>query len=205
MAAQEIVFLVEEPSMEEFLRAWLPRALPMGYRYRIHAHRGKDDLLKKLAARLRAYAAWKRIDRRIIVIVDRDDCRCADLKERLEAAAESAGLTSRRRSGKRQWNFASRIAIEELEAWYFGDWQAVIAAYPRVSVTVPEKAPYRDPDAIAGGTWEAFERVLKGAGYFKTGLRKLEAARAIGRHVDAGRSRSGSFRCLASAVEEAVG
>lgn len=205
MAAQEIVFLVEEPSMEEFLRSWLPRSLPAGCPYRIHAHRGKDDLLKKLAARLRAFAAWKGVDRRIIVIVDRDDSRCPELKERLESAAEGAGLTSRRRAGKVRWNFASRIAIEELEAWYFGDWTAVCAAYPRVSATIPDKAPYRDPDAIAGGTWEALERVLKNAGYFKTGLRKMEAARAIGKLVDAGRSRSGSFRCLAAAVEEAVG
>ncbi len=33
-----------------------------------------------------------------------------------------------------------------------------------------------DPDAIPGGTWEAFERVLQRSGYFQTGLRKLEAA-----------------------------
>jgi hypothetical protein len=42
-----------------------------------------------------------------------------------------------------------------------------ISIYPRVSKSTPERAKYRDPDAIAGGTWEAFERILQNAGYFK--------------------------------------
>jgi len=44
-----------------------------------------------------------------------------------------------------------------------------------VSPTIPNHAGYRDPDAIRGGTWEAFERILKRHDYFKTGLRKVEA------------------------------
>jgi hypothetical protein len=40
------------------------------------------------------------------------------------------------------------------------------------------KGSYRDPDGVLGGTWEALERILKRAGYFKTGLRKMECARA---------------------------
>ena len=52
-------------------------------------------------------------------------------------------------------------------------------AYPRVPLTIPQKARYRDTDAIRGGTWEAFERILQRAGYFRNGLRKIEAARTI--------------------------
>ena len=55
----------------------------------------------------------------------------------------------------------NRIAIEELEAWYFGDWTAVVQAWPRVSANVPAQRGYRDPDAIPGGTWQAFECVLQ--------------------------------------------
>ena len=94
--------------------------------------------------------------------------------------------------------------IEELEAWYFGDWQAVRAAYPRVSETIPNKAPYRVPDAIAGGTWEAFERILKRHGYFTTGLRKVETARAIAPHIDPKRSCSQSFGLFADTIAEAA-
>lgn len=40
---------------------------------------------------------------------------------------------------------------------------------------------------------EAFERVLQRGGYFRTGLRKIEAARAIAPYIDPGRNRSRSF------------
>jgi hypothetical protein len=199
-----LIFLVEEQSMEFFLRAWLTKILPEGSSLEVHAYRGKSDLLGKLESRLRAYAAWLSPEASIIVIVDRDDDKCEALKRRLEAAVSRAGLISKSRRGEDPWQVATRIAVEELEAWYFGDWEAARAAYPRVSASIPEKAPYRDPDAIAGGTWEAFERVMRASGYFKQGLMKLEAARTIGGFIDARRSRSKSFRKLASVVEEAV-
>ena len=94
------------------------------------------------------------------------------------------------------------MAIEELEAWYFGDWSAVRRAYPRVSAKVPRQAKYRFPDAIKGGTWEAFERILKRAGYFRTGLRKIEAARAVAEHMDPERNSSPSFCSLKSALAQ---
>ena len=98
----------------------------------------------------------------------------------------------------------TRIAVEELEAWYFGDWQAVCAAYPRVSPNTPRQARYRDPDAIAGGTWEAFERILQQHGYFKPGLAKVQAAAAIGQQIDPARNRSHSFAVLRDAIAEAT-
>ena len=101
-------------------------------------------------------------------------------------------------------SLVNRIAIEELEAWYFGDWPAVCAAYPKVSAHVASKAGYRDPDSIAGGTWEAFERVLQRHGYFRGGLAKIEAARALGAAIDPARNRSVSFGRLRDAVLEAV-
>lgn len=77
------------------------------------------------------------------------------------------------------------------------------AAYPRVPASIPSQAPYRAPDAIAGGTWEAFERVLQAAGYFRTGgLRKIEAARAIAEHMVFARNTSPSFRALCQALGE---
>eukprot|EP00952_Eustigmatos_sp_NYUAD-ZCMA_P000116 313-Eustigmatos_ZCMA.PRE.1 len=86
------------------------------------------------------------------------------------------------------WQLVNRIAIEELESWYFGDWDAVKAESPRVSVHIPQRQGFRDPDAIAGGTWEAFERVMQRHSYFKAGLPKIEAARSIVAHVEPERS-----------------
>ena len=90
--------------------------------------------------------------------------------------------------------------LEELEAWFFGDWKAVLSAYPRVNATIPDKAPFRNPDAIAGGTWEALERILKKAGYFSTGLRKLEFARQVASHMRPERNQSHSFRMFFEAL-----
>ena len=190
--------------MEAFLGALLPRLIPQDRSFEVKVFQGKQDLLGKLEARLRAYAQWMPEDWRLVVVVDRDDDDCLALKRRLEATAATAGLRTRSRARRRPWQLVNRIAIEELEAWYFGDWPAVRTAYPRVSATIPAQRGFRDPDVIAGGTWEAFERVMRRHGYFETGLRKVEAARAIGLHVDPGRSRSTSFTRFYAAIAEAV-
>jgi hypothetical protein len=172
--------------------------------FNVYPSQGKHDLLRNLPARLKGYAAWLPKDWRVIVIVDRDGHDCHELKEMMEKAAANAGLQTRRSGDVASWRVATRIAIEELEAWYFGDWAAVQAAYPNVPKTIAEKAAYRDPDKIAGGTWEAFERVLQKAGYFESGLSKTEAARSLGQRVDAMRNRSHSFGVFRDALLEAV-
>lgn len=190
--------------MEAFLRALLPRLLPEDRTFEVHAFQGKSDLLGKLEARLRGYATWLPADWRVLVVVDRDDDDCRDLKQRLEEVARRAGLLSRSRTEGGTWQIVNRIAIEELEAWYFGDWDAVRAVYPRVAPSIPQRQGLRDPDAIAGGTWEAFERVMQKYGYFKGGLGKIEAARAIGAEIDPARNRSGSFQAFHQALAEAL-
>lgn len=204
MTALHLVFLVEEPSSEAFLRALLPRILPDDRSFDIHPFQGKADLLGKLEARLRGFAAWLPDDWRLFVLVDRDDEDCVDLKSRLEAIAERVQLRSKTRSRTGTWQIVNRLAIEELEAWYFSDWKGVRAAYPKASSTIAGKQGFRNPDAVAGGTWEAFERIMQKHGYFTTGLRKIEAARSIGGHFDPTRSSSQSFRCFRAAIAEAL-
>lgn len=204
MTARHLEFLVEEPSMEKFLRTLLPRLMPRDRTFEVHAFEGKPDLLNKLESRLRGYARWLPDCWRIVVVVDRDDEDCRRLKERLEVAALRADLSTKSNSESQQWQLVNRIAIEELEAWYFGDWQAVKAVYSRVSADTPNRRNFRNPDAIAGGTWEAFERVLQRHGYFENGLAKNEAARAIGSAVDPARSRSRSFQIFWQALQEAM-
>jgi hypothetical protein len=205
MKAAHLEILVEEPSMEAFLRQLLPRLLGEHQSFSIYPYQCKDDLLAKLSQRLKGYASWLPADWRIVVIVDRDDDDCGVLKEYLERTASDAGLNTRAtcRGDRRRWQVANRIAVEELEAWYFGEWGCVRSAYPRVSATVPNKASYRDPDAIAGGTWEALERVLRSAGYFQSGLRKIELAREMGRCMDWTANCSRSFCVLRDALREA--
>ena len=61
-----------------------------------------------------------------------------------------------------------------------------------------------NPDAVEGGTWEAFERIMQGGGYFKQGLSKVEVAEEIGSRVDPEQNRSPSFRVLWDAIMEAA-
>ena len=190
--------------MEAFLRGLLPRVLPPECSFEIHPFQGKPDLLAKLGGRLLGYARWLPDDWRLSVLVDRDQEDCRALKRELEGIARSAGFRTRTRSGGPSWQVVNRIAIEELEAWYFGNWDAVRRAYPRASARIPRQARYRQPDSIRGGTWEQFERVMQRFGYFRTGLRKTEAARAIGAHVEPARSTSRSFKHLTEAIAEAT-
>jgi len=204
MTVDRIHVLVEEPSMESLLQALLPK-LVGNLAFEIFRYNGKLDLLDKLPARLRGYARWLPPSWRIVVIVDRDDDECDVLKATLEAIAREAGLVTRTASQGKRWTVVNRLAIEELEAWYFGDWDAVRKAYPKVPAGVARQAGYRDPDAVAGGTWEAFLRVLQRVGYFPGGLRKIEAAATIGPYMVPARNRSRSFQCLQAVFLEVLG
>jgi len=184
--------------MEEALRLLLPRIVgPLSHE--IYGFQCKDELLERLPDRLRGYARWLLPTWRVVVVVD-----CRDLKCELELSASRAGLVTRSMDSL-NWQVVNRLVIEELEAWYFGDWEAVRAAYPHVPPNVPRQARYRDPDAIRGGTWEALERFLKRAGYFRGGLRKIEAARSIAEHMEPKRNLSHSFGVLREALEELAG
>jgi Domain of unknown function (DUF4276) len=92
------------------------------------------------------------------------------------------------------FHVVNRIAVEELEAWFFGDVPALTAAYPRVPTSLGNQARYRDPDQIAGGTWEALERVLQSAGYHLGGLPKVAVAGNVSEHMDPDRNTSRSFQ-----------
>lgn len=200
MTVERIELYVEERPMEAALRTLLPKILGE-VAFEVHAFHGKTDLRQELPKRLRAYASWLPASWRIVVVIDRDDDSCEELKRELDDLARGAGL-SLRTSPSAPWQIVNRLAIEELEAWFFGDWEAVRAAYPRVPATIPSKQPYRACDAIRGGTWEAFERELQRAGYFRGGLPKIEVAREVARHMVPKRNRSPSFGKLLEVLAE---
>ena len=87
MPVSHVEVLVEEPSMEAALRGLLPRLLGMTT-FQVYPYQCKDDLLKRLPERLRGYSAWLPDDWCVVVVVDRDDDDCHELKRRLEAVCE---------------------------------------------------------------------------------------------------------------------
>lgn len=199
-----IEFLVEEPSAEAALQNLVPKILGQNVSFAIHPHQGKTDLLAKLPGRLKGYRSWLPNDWRIVVLIDADYAKaCQTLKAKLEAASHRAGLlTKSAAAAGSQFQVLNRLAIEELEAWFFGDIEAINAAYPRVDLNLGKKAKYRNPDAIAGGTWEALERELQRAGYYRGGLGKIVAAREISTHMNPERNRSESFQVFRQGLLE---
>jgi hypothetical protein len=190
---------VEEPSAEAALESLLPCILP-GWSHRIHPYQGKASLLKRLPNRLKGLSKWLPDELRVLVLVDRDDDDCCELKQRLEKWAEEAGLATKSSPQGDKFQVLNRIAVEELEAWFLGDTEALLAAYPKVPATFPQRRGLRKPDAVGGGTWEALEKLLKAAGYYPTGMPKTEVARAISKHMQLGSNRSHSFQVFVSGL-----
>ncbi|MEA2046068.1 MAG: DUF4276 family protein [Euryarchaeota archaeon] len=67
---------------------------------------------------------------RIVVLIDEDRQDCNKLKLKLENAAIDAGLTTRTSAeADAKFQVLNRILVEELEAWFFGDSEALHSAY----------------------------------------------------------------------------
>ena len=193
--AIHIEFLVEEPSAEAALMEIVSSIVGNTITFQVHVHQGKQDLLRSLPDRLRGYARWLPVECCIVVLIDEDRQDCHALKRRLDAVVQQAGLVSKTAAGRAGGvQVVNRIAVEELEAWFFGDVDALRAAYPGVPVSLGNRARYRDPDAINGGTWEALERVLRQAGHHRSGLPKISVSREISRRMIPERNRSRSFQ-----------
>ncbi|MGI5819517.1 MAG: DUF4276 family protein [Armatimonadota bacterium] len=194
-----IEIVTEEPSATEALQNLMPRLLPQGASFALRPFSDKKELLSRLTDRLRGYAHWLHEDWHIVVLVDRDADDCQRLKAQLDVIAADAGLVPKGRAMGGRFHVLNRVAIEELEAWFFGDVEALCAAYPHVSASLAKRAPYRDPDAIKGGTWEALARVLN---YSRQTYPKIAVAREISQHMDPARNRSHSFQVFASGIAE---
>ena len=196
---------MEEASLESALTQLLPKILPSTVTSKIHAFRGKPDLLSKLPNRLKGYQAWLPPDWKIVILIDEDREDCLKLKKQLEEIAISSGLITKSSCQKdKSFQVLNRIVVEELEAWFFGDVPAICQAYPKVSANLANQQPYRDPDAIKGGTWEALERVLKKAGYHPGGLEKYKASSEISQYMNPELNRSKSFQVFYQGLLESI-
>jgi hypothetical protein len=196
-----IVVLVEEPSAEVALNLLLPVIIGDRATFQIRTFNGKADLMQSLERQLRGLSRGIP-GARFLVLVDRDDDDCLALKHQLESAASRIRLTTPSSAIGGDVRVVNRIVVEELEAWFFGDAEALRVAYPRVPATLERKARFRDPDNIAGGTWEALLRVLQRAGYYRgISLPKLEVAERVAEHMDPERNRSRSFQTFRTGLE----
>ena len=101
-----------------------------------------------------------------------------------------------------------RIAIEEMEAWYFGDRQALTMAYPKAKVDVLQRYTQ---DSVCG-TWELLADAIypggsvaiKKAGWPLPGQIKCEWAERIGPLLEPERNVSPSFGKLRDGLRRLV-
>jgi hypothetical protein len=130
-----VVFLLEEYSMKVFLEGLLPRLFPR-LAFICVAHEGKQDLERSIPRKLRA---WREPGVRFCVVRDNDGRDCLELKRELASLC---------RKGGREETLI-RIACQELEAWYFGEPDALAGALGREDLRrVVGRARFRNPDAI---------------------------------------------------------
>jgi hypothetical protein len=178
---KHLVFLLEESSAKAFLDGYLQRILPANVTFQTIPHQGKSDLQKSIPRKLRA---WRAPNTYFIVLHDQDANVCTDLKEQLIKLCEENGRP----------NTLVRIACRELAAWYFGDLEAIAAAYHNFTLEqYVKKAKYRDPDAIVSPSRELMKLV--------SSFQKVSGARIIAPHISRERNTSHSFQTFLTGVE----
>lgn len=184
----KIVFLVEEASMEEMLRGFLPTLFPdwqEGQHWLCVPHRGKSDLEASIPRKLRG---WREPGVRFVVLRDQDATPCADVKANLVALCSAAGRS----------DTLVRIPCRELEAWYLGDLAAVEQALRAKGLaSMQEKKRYRDPDQVMRPS-EELKRLAPS-------YQKRAGSRAIGPHLTTERNRSHSFHAFVSGLQRFAG
>ena len=200
-----IKFFLEESSAEEALKHLLPKILLKDVSYEFHAFQGRDEMLKELPTRLKG-EQWIPDNWRIIVLIDEDRRDCHELKAYLERAAHEAGfVTKSSATPNEDFQIVNRIAVEEIEAWFFGDVEALHTAYPRISQNLQYQAKYRNPDAVPGGTYEALERLLIQKNYYTKRISKPTVAQNIAQYMEPNRNRSKSFQVFVEGLKACVG
>jgi hypothetical protein len=177
-----VVFLLEEPSMREFLGQWLPRLVPdwrAGEHFLLIPHEGRSDLDRSIPIKLKA---WREPGVRFVVVRDNDGADCLALKQRLRERCALGGRDA-----------VVRIVCQELEAWYMADRLALQEAFPEAAASLRRlEKRFPDPDLCLKPSVE-LERALPD-------FQKHDAARRMGRRIVPERSRSSSCRLFARTV-----
>jgi Domain of unknown function (DUF4276) len=147
----------------KLLEGLLPRLIP-NHSFEIYPHQGKGKLandprkapdpkhrgvLDLLPATLRAWGKSLSPDTdRVVLLVDLDNDNCIWLLERLSDMLSTIEPAP---------SCLFRIAIEEVEAWYLGDWTALKRAFPKAQ---KNRWSSYTQDSICG-TWEELQRVIQ--------------------------------------------
>ena len=206
--------LVEDASGKIALDALLPKMLPPeGHTFRTIAYKGigrlpqdltasvdpaKRILLNNLPRLLRGYGKSSQNHSVAVIVV-------LDLDRRPDCVVFKREMTALLDACQPRPDAYFRIAIEEMEAWFFGDASALLAAYPRAKRDI--LARYQQ-DSICG-TWEKLADAihpggsaeLQRQGWPAPGIAKCDWAGSIAPRMEPATNQSPSFRALHTLVQ----
>ncbi|HUT09728.1 MAG TPA: DUF4276 family protein [Thermoguttaceae bacterium] len=181
----ELVFLLEEPSIIEVLRVLVPVLVPDHVICRFVPHEGKSDLEKSIPRKLRA---WQTPGVRFVVVRDKDQGNCHTVKDKLLDLC---------RKGRRPDTLV-RIVCHHLESWHLGDLAAVEKAFALNGIARRQnQRKFRDPDALPNAEQELRRLVPQ--------YQKIAGSRKIAPHLDVDNNRSHSFGVFLSGVRGLFG
>ncbi len=174
-----IEILVEEKSMEELLRIFLPSVLSQHWQldsnYFIRSFDGKNDLQKSIPKKVKAFSNWHE-PIGVVILQDQDGADCKILKNKLVDLITSNGSLP----------FLIRIVCRELESWYLGDFQAVERAYPNFkSSNYVNKSKFREPDKCNAS--DELKKILPE-------FQKVTTAKKIAPYLNINTNKSDSFQ-----------
>ena len=198
-----VELLIEDVSGKKAMDILIPKLVDNGMPVRTHAYKGigriptglkprtdanKRQLLDHLPRLLQGFGRVPDC-KAVVVICDLDDKDRQQFLGELNAVLESC---------KPRPNAVFCLAIEEFEAWYLGDVNAVRKAYPNAKSDV--LSGYKN-DSICG-TWEVLadavyaggSKGLLNKGWQAVGEQKSAWAEAIGPYMDVEENASPSFR-----------
>ena len=200
-----IEILVEDSSGAKLIEMLIPMIIGSKgspHTWRVHSYKGigklppglsprtdpaKRQLLDQLPKLLTGYGKTSGVDA-VLVVLDVDHRDCKDFLSELN------DLLSRCQPAP---NALFRLAIEEIESWYFGDRSALLLGYPRAKTRVLDAYVQ---DTVCG-TWERLADAifpggvlaLKKPGATLPGVVKHEWAEKIGPHMRVESNVSPSF------------
>ena len=179
----QVVFLLEERSMEAFPEKFIPRFFP-DLPFLCIAHNGKNDLEKRFPRKLRS---WGDPSTRFVILRDNDNADCKALKAKLQALCRDGGRE----------DALVRIVCQELEAWYLGDLDALADAFGHDHLRrLKRKTRYRNPDLIRKPSAEV-KRLCPS-------FQKMEGARKMAIRLSIEANQSPSFKVFLNGLTQLI-
>jgi len=181
---RELVFLLEERSMQEVLRMVVPTLVPKHITCRFIPHEGKKDLEKSIPRKLRG---WKTPGAQFVVVRDKNAGNCKAVKRKLVKLCTHSHRP----------NTLVRIVCHHLESWFLGDLAAVEKAFTLSGVAKrQEQKEYCDPDKLANAEQELRRLAPR--------YQKVGGSRLIAPHLRIDADKSHSFNVFVSGIRRVV-